>query len=223
MPMYQTVVSHVRRVELGGQNYQPAADCPLHASTPALRGLVHLVHKLHDVLEEEPDPRKCCLRLLSAIKSCVLKGSRLRPALVERVTAELRQTVERVCSDYGQQPDPAVIGGPPVKAVRDLCDRLSCSSPPVVDHLSVLEDAVGSPTTPGRTPLALPSVVSLFRTPVELDEDSGDVTGLSLEERLRKKGVARTETPTTSKRLVLAAAFTAASRGRACLDGVVVG
>ena len=47
----------MRRVELGGANYQPAADCPLHSCTPPLSALVRLVHKLHDLLEEERDPR----------------------------------------------------------------------------------------------------------------------------------------------------------------------
>ena len=48
--------------------------------------------------------------------------------------------------------------------VRRLCDRLSCGAPPVTDHLSVLEDSVTSPGTPGRRPATLPSVVSLFRS-----------------------------------------------------------
>ncbi|XP_043247243.1 uncharacterized protein LOC122394434 isoform X2 [Amphibalanus amphitrite] len=202
LPMYQTVVSHVRRVELGGANYQPPADCPLHGCTPPLKALVRLVHKLHDLLEEEADPSKCCQRLLSAMKGCVSRGARLRQSAVDRAAAELKELVGRLAADGSGDTDTAVVGGPAVQLVRRLCDRLSCAAPPVTDYLSVLEDGVTSPGTPGRRPAALPSVVSLFRTPPEVDGDeSNDGVGLSLEERLRRKGISRTgETPTSTKR-----------------------
>ena len=58
---------------------------------------------------------KCCLRLLSAIKACVSRGSGLRQSAVERVTSELRDTVNEVAADRDGEQDPAVVGGPAVQ------------------------------------------------------------------------------------------------------------
>ena len=55
MSMYQTAVSHVMRIRLGGKSYAPGNENLLSQHTKGLSELVDLVHKLQNIVEEEKD------------------------------------------------------------------------------------------------------------------------------------------------------------------------
>ena len=55
MSMYQTAVSHVMRIRLGGKSYAPGSDNLLSQHTKGLSELVDLIHKLQNIVEEDQD------------------------------------------------------------------------------------------------------------------------------------------------------------------------
>ena len=55
--IFQTAVSHVMRIRLGGKSYRPDPNQPLGNHVKGLGELVDLLHKLQTVMEEEMNTR----------------------------------------------------------------------------------------------------------------------------------------------------------------------
>ncbi|ELT93635.1 hypothetical protein CAPTEDRAFT_56156, partial [Capitella teleta] len=57
MSMFQTAVSYIMRLRLGGKSYAPDPKCKLNRYVKGLSEFTDLMHKLSNILEDELNPR----------------------------------------------------------------------------------------------------------------------------------------------------------------------
>lgn len=92
MPMYQSILSYIRRLRLGGSGYQPDPNCPVLLLQQPLGVFVDAQDKLQDIVAEEPNPRVGANRLLGAIKTSLVqaRGCVLKRSTVDKVWMTLK-------------------------------------------------------------------------------------------------------------------------------------
>ncbi|XP_071118807.1 PCNA-interacting partner-like [Haliotis cracherodii] len=192
MSMFQTAMSFLMRIRLGGKGYAPDAECPLNQHVKGLGELVDLVQKLLTVAEEDPDIRSACRRILNVVKNRLVKCKLLKLKMeeVERVTEHLYDCISQIVRDLetrtAHTPNkPAseggsLIGRQTLRVIKLLLDKMASSQGGDNSCELFLSDMALNPTTPTR----VPCLMSQFRSPdmVAMEEDSHDkpdVTGLS--------------------------------------------
>ncbi|XP_033739156.1 PCNA-interacting partner-like [Pecten maximus] len=219
MTMYQTAVSYVMKIRLGGKGYAPDPNSPLAQHVKGLGEFVTLVHKLQTVIEEETDKRVSCRKVLNIIKKEIIKcrENRLRITNVESVCEKLQKEVVRVInmfdSSVSSSPDKAVrdggsaVGRHTLKVLRYIVDKLVSGMDDFkVQTLDFLCDGFSSQ----RTPVHFPCIMSQFSffkirmtltrigLPEEYPDNPDDPCNQSLSDRLLSQQ--STETPIHKKR-----------------------
>ncbi|XP_066979629.1 PCNA-interacting partner-like [Macrobrachium rosenbergii] len=181
MPIYQTILSFIMRLRLGGKGYQADPDCPLLLHSKPLGEFVDSIMKLQNIVEEEPNPRKGAVRVLSLIKNGLLRirGRALKAACIEKVweilySAFCRLTQEpddnAESKDVGDKPKLQQTTGalrPCLKLLIALCDEASSRGAEEVDSLSENFVTQCNSSKKTTTPIRIPTVLSLFSSPVE--------------------------------------------------------
>ncbi|XP_060062542.1 PCNA-interacting partner-like [Ylistrum balloti] len=207
MTMYQTAVSYVMKIRLGGKGYAPDPNNLLAQHIKGLGEFVSLVHKLQTVIEEETDKRVSCRKVLNIIKKEIIKcrENRLRITNVESVCEKLQKEVARVISMFessvSTSPDKAVrdggsaVGRHTLKVLRYVVDKLVSGMDDFkVQTLDFLSDGFSSQ----RTPVHFPCIMSQFRSPEEYSDSPDDPYNQSLCDRLLSQR--SSETPIHQKR-----------------------
>ncbi|OWF40206.1 PCNA-interacting partner-like [Mizuhopecten yessoensis] len=207
MTMYQTAVSYVMKIRLGGKGYAPDPNSPLAQHVKGLGEFVSLIHKLQTVIEEETDKRVSCRKVLNIIKKEIIKcrENRLRISNVESVCEKLQKEVVRVInmfeSSVSSSPDKAVrdggsaVGRHTLKVLRYIVDKLVSGMDDFkVQTLDFLCDGFSSQ----RTPVHFPCIMSQFRSPDEYLDSPDDPYNKSLSDRLLSQR--SSETPIHQKR-----------------------
>jgi len=185
LPMFQTVLSFVRKVELGGKSYQPGETNQLHEFLPSLAQLVSVMEKLQTRLEETAGAQAALAAVFTLLRSWLTKQGFLTDLTVVDSLQRLAEEVQARQSSQEATPARGRMGRPAVKLLTGLLDLLSCLT------LDSREDSTGTPARQSR-------LVQTFRTPqpeVVLDpEDEVDkmVEVQSLSERLAAEDVIRT-------------------------------
>ncbi|XP_037790420.1 PCNA-interacting partner-like [Penaeus monodon] len=204
MPMFQTILSFIMRLRLGGKGYQPEPDHPVLLHAKPLGEFVDSIMKLQSVAEEEPDIRKASSKVLSLIKSGLvrMRGCILKKATIEQVWGRLNATLDSLLNDHlrnGQvtpQTQQSKGLGPCLKVLLQLCDEVSghASSMGIVDALGEHFLTQCSSSRKTATPIRIPSVLSLFRSPAEAKDtntgEGADNEGNLLVRIMKKKGLA---------------------------------
>ena len=90
MPMYQTILSYAKKLELGGKSYAPTETHPFYNFSKELTDFSNLMSKLHDKLEDEQIGEKALMKVLGSIKSQLMKT--LRQSSVEMIIEEFSET-----------------------------------------------------------------------------------------------------------------------------------
>ena len=90
MPMYQTILSYAKKLELGGKSYAPTETHPFYNFSKELTDFSNLMSKLHDKLEDEQTGEKALMKVLGSIKSQLMKT--LRQSSVEMIIEEFSKT-----------------------------------------------------------------------------------------------------------------------------------
>ncbi|XP_030839125.1 PCNA-interacting partner isoform X2 [Strongylocentrotus purpuratus] len=191
MPMYQTMVSFIMKLRLGGKTYAPDLSSPLGQYVKPMGEFINLIQRMQTLAEETKDPREAIKKILHIVKVSILKSDEnvLRPGSLEKAVADLSKETEYLITNYKEEKTPKKIvgqgriiyGQKTNYVIRSLVDRQSGAYMSKLTQAQLLTDTVCSQ----KTPVKLPSIISQFRTPdVEGDPESPD--NVSLRDRLRK-------------------------------------
>ncbi|XP_068243160.1 PCNA-interacting partner-like isoform X2 [Palaemon carinicauda] len=186
MPLYQTILSFIMRLRLGGKGYQADPDCPVLCHSKPLGEFVDSIMKLQTIVEEEPNPRKGAVKVLSLIKNGLLRirGRALKAACIEKVWEILYAAFCRLTQDPDDDGESKGLGDKPkiqqttgalrpcLKLLIALCDEASSRGAEEVESLgeNFLTQCASSKKT--TTPIRIPTVLSLFSSPVGGDTGS---------------------------------------------------
>jgi len=166
MSMYQTILSFVRKVGLGGKAYRPEEENSMYNMMDSLVEFNRIMEKLQDKMEETSGAVAAVVAVVAALRSWLVKqGVEVDRDLVENVQ-KLTEEVERRLASLQATPARGLMGRPAVKLLTGLLDLLA---------------SVGQEQTKlvvGKTPARQARLVESFKTPqpdVELDpEDEMD-------------------------------------------------
>ncbi|CAC5377769.1 unnamed protein product [Mytilus coruscus] len=197
MTMYQTAVSYILKIRLGGKGYAPDPSHPLLQFVKGLGEFVDLMHKLQNVIEEESNTRSACRKVVNIIKKELLKSTdtKLRQSSTETVSERLQEQIKMVIDQTERNkmssPDKSVsnggslLGRKTLTALRYITDKI-LTQQDQSQSIDYLCDGFSSQ----KTPIRFPSLLSQFRSPDEEngddDEENSDLS-LSLSERLLKR------------------------------------
>ena len=183
LPMYQTIVSFVRQMDLGGRSYAPGDANTLHELLPYLSQFNNIMEKLQTRLEETSGAVTAVMAVITTLKAWLAKqGVMLAPDLLDTVTEMVEEAADRQTS-LQSTPARGRMGRPAMKVLAGLVDLLAC----------VPVDRGGEDI--GSTPARNKKLVASFRTPQAeqvLDpEDEMDALAArpSLGERLGNENV----------------------------------
>ena len=153
LPMYQTIVSFVRQVDLGGRSYAPGEANTLHELLPQLSQFNNIMEKLQTKLEETSGAVAAVTAVIATLKAWLSKqGVILTTELLDRVAETVEEVASRQTS-LKSTPARGRMGRPALKLLAGLVDLLSC----------VQVDQSGEDT--GATPARNKKLAASFRTP----------------------------------------------------------
>jgi hypothetical protein len=84
MPVYQTLVSYVNKLKLGGKSYAPTSDHALYPYNKELTEFLDLTDKLQERLEEEKTEEASSKKILGTLRSHVLRSGMMKTVAVEK-------------------------------------------------------------------------------------------------------------------------------------------
>ncbi|KAG7171450.1 PCNA-interacting partner-like [Homarus americanus] len=194
MPMYQTVLSFIMRQRLGGKGYQTEPNNPVLLHVKPLEEFVDSLMKLQNIVEEEPNPGKAALQILSAIKSILvrMRGRVLKQSAIEKVWGSLNLALSHLLDMAPEADEPEThiklhqtTGSlrPCLRLLIQLCDEASghFSDTGIVDALGENYLTQCNSSKKYSSPIRIPTVLSLFRDMEVADEED------SLLKRVMKK------------------------------------
>jgi len=153
MSMYQTIVSFVRKVGLGGKSYQPGEDNSMYHIRDSLVEFNRIMEKLQEKMEETSGAVPAVISVVTTLKSWLLKnGVEVDGELLGKVQI-LAEEVEKRLASLQATPARGLMGRPAVKLLTGLVDLLA-SAGQVQTKLMV-----------GKTPARQAKLVENFRTP----------------------------------------------------------
>ena len=153
LPMYQTIVSFVRQMDLGGRSYAPGETNTLHELLPQLSQFNNIMEKLQTKLEETSGAGAAVTAVIATLKAWLAKqGVILTTELLDRVTEMVEEVATRQTS-LQSTPARGRMGRPAIKLLAGVVDLLSC----------VQVDQSGGDK--GATPARNKKLVASFRTP----------------------------------------------------------
>jgi len=189
LPMYQTIVSFVRQMSLGGKSYAPGDDNSLHELLPSLSQFNIIMEKMQTKLEETSGAEAAVMAVINTLKSWLAKnGLVVTLELVDTIKDMIQEVIKRQTS-WQSTPARGRMGRPAIKLLAGLVDLMGCL------RLDVSKD------DSGKTPARQSKLVASFKTPQAehvLDpEDNVDcmVEEKSLGERLGDDSLSMVKTP----------------------------
>eukprot|EP00095_Tigriopus_kingsejongensis_P011999 maker-scaffold266_size231069-snap-gene-1.23 protein:Tk11999 transcript:maker-scaffold266_size231069-snap-gene-1.23-mRNA-1 annotation:"hypothetical protein BRAFLDRAFT_88535" len=207
MPLYQTVISYVGKLKLGGKSYAPTPDHPFYAWNKELSDFEALMDKLQSRIEDTRDQEEVGKKLVQVLKSFALKSENLRKARIEECT----QIMEEIFDSYCQASQVFKASGTPtrtvgsggsvrgrnnMKVLRHVVDHLTCASDQFNLH-AVLEkvDQEAAVLNQGvaTTPLSVPSLAKLYTSPPEEEVDPIESTAPVLEAKINCDATPKTK------------------------------
>lgn len=197
MPMYQTIVSFILRLRLGGKGYQPEPNNPVLLHAKPLGEFVNAFIRLQNILETQTDSRQGASRVLNGIKTGLekMKGCLLKRSVIgtvaDRLSTALKNLME--AAEGGEGDSESIMPSslhPSLKHLICLCDVAGGQvyTGGVVDALGGdLLTQLSSSKKTTQTPVRAPSVLNLFRSPEEVLQGKKGEEEEDLETRLKRK------------------------------------
>ncbi|XP_022089988.1 PCNA-interacting partner-like isoform X2 [Acanthaster planci] len=190
MSMYQTAVSYITRLRLGGRSYAPGSDMSSLADhVKSLGEFVTNVQKLQVLVEEVPNTRQCITKVLLLIKNilCKCRDTVFKQAAVEKVCQKLLTKFDTLLTVFDRRstssPPKAVnqggsvLGRKTLKVILAFLDQ-EATSPAHHNAVDVLSECTLTQTTP----VQVPSFLARFRSPEVVNPKSPEHQ--ALKERL---------------------------------------
>jgi len=183
LPMYQTIVSFVRQMDLGGKSYAPGDNNTLHELLPSLTQFNTIMEKIQTKLEETSGAEAAVTAVISQLKGWLSKNGVLITGDVVDTMGQMIQEVARRQTSWTSTPARGRMGRPAIKLLAGFVDLVGCL------RLDVTKDDLG------KTPARQSKLVASFRTPQpeQLLDPEDDVDNLvekkSLGERLGQQEI----------------------------------
>jgi len=153
MSMYQSIVSFVRKVGLGGKAYQPDEENTMYGMMESLVEFNRIMEKLQDKMEETSGAVPAVKAVVVVLKNWLVKqGVDVDRELMENVE-KLTGEIERRLASLQATPARGLMGRPAVKLLTGLVDLLASSG---------LEQ---TKMVVGKTPARQARLVESFKTP----------------------------------------------------------
>ncbi|XP_068951355.1 PCNA-interacting partner isoform X2 [Petaurus breviceps papuanus] len=184
MSVFLVATSFIRMIELGGKGYAPSPSDPLRTHGKGLNNFIIFMDKLEEILGEIPNPRIAGGRILSVIKTELIKGRSSGDAFrqaMEEVTQDLDLRIKNIINSqqedrvnttgsspvqpksYAINHGTAYCGRDTVKVLLLLLDE-EASNPPSENKADLLygdEDTTSYAGTP---------MLTLFSSPTQSNE-----------------------------------------------------
>ncbi|XP_015762098.1 PREDICTED: PCNA-interacting partner-like [Acropora digitifera] len=172
MPMFQSAVSFILRIRLGGKSYAPRDDSPLLPLTKGLGEFVTFFQKLQNICEETANAKAAVLRTITLLKVGISKSKErvFTAECLTEVMEDLKQNVEQLNTDNFTSCESSMSGMKAYFLIQSLLDRYVKQK--LTSHLHHqtrdINDALVTPETAhGKSKVR--SLLTQFRTPdVEL-------------------------------------------------------
>ncbi|KAM6214773.1 PCNA-interacting partner isoform 12-T12 [Rhynchocyon petersi] len=108
MSIFLVATSFIRTIQLGGKGYAPSPSDPLRTHVKGLSNFISFIDKLVEILGEIPDPSIAGGRIISVIKTQLIKGQDSRDPfckVVEEVAQDLDLRIKNIInSPQGNEP-----------------------------------------------------------------------------------------------------------------------
>ena len=126
LPMYQTIVSFVRQMSLGGKSYAPGDDNSLHELLPSLSQFNIIMEKMQTKLEETSGAEAAVMAVINTLKSWLAKnGLVVTLELVDTIKDMIQEVIKRQTS-WQSTAARGRMGRPALKLLAGLVDLMGC-------------------------------------------------------------------------------------------------
>ncbi|XP_068747987.1 PCNA-interacting partner-like isoform X1 [Montipora capricornis] len=168
MPMFQTAVSFILRIRLGGKSYAPSEDSPLLPLTKGLGEFVTFFQKLQNICEETADAKAAVLRVLNLLKVGISKSKErvFTTECLAEVVEALKQSIEQLSIENfeGKACQSTMAGMKSYYLIQYLLDQHVKQMSQQDHHTQDVSYALMTPETAhGKSKVR--SLLSQFRTP----------------------------------------------------------
>uniref|UniRef100_A0A3Q3JQW7 PCNA-interacting partner n=1 Tax=Monopterus albus TaxID=43700 RepID=A0A3Q3JQW7_MONAL len=116
--LFLAVTSFVRAIQLGGKSYAPAESDPLRKHVKGLSDFVQFLDNLEEILGEITYTSVCGDRLVSAIRTVLVKGRSSGDAVYAAVEETSKELKERICQLHHIHKQTANGGGTGISPAR---------------------------------------------------------------------------------------------------------
>ncbi|XP_075407205.1 PCNA-interacting partner isoform X4 [Tenrec ecaudatus] len=182
MPIFLVATSFIRTIQLGGKGYAPSPSDPLRMHVKGLSNFINFMDKLGEILGEIPNPSVAGGRILSVIKTQLMKGQDSRDPFceaVEQVAQDLDLRIKNIISS--PQEDVAVYttdispARPKSHAINH--GTVYCGRDTVKILLVLLDEEAADAPTQNKAKLLYDdenlihnetSILTLFRSPIQV-------------------------------------------------------
>ncbi|XP_007503388.1 PCNA-interacting partner isoform X3 [Monodelphis domestica] len=182
---FQVATSFIRMIELGGKGYAPSPSDPLRTHGKGLNNLIIFMDKLEEILGEIQNPRIAGGRILSAIKTELIKG-RSSGDPFRQATEEVAQDLDlRIKNIINSQQEDRVVnttGSSPARPKSHAINHGTayCGRDMVKTLLVLLDEEAANPPTGNKADLlygdenttsyaGIP-ILTLFSSPTQANE-----------------------------------------------------
>lgn len=159
LSMFQTILSYAQKLKLGGKSYAPTEDHPFHGFSRQLQDFSSLMSKLYAKIEDiDADASKALNKIMTSLKAHLMKS--LRQSSVENVIVQLSNEFQSCSKRWPESKTESV-----TKMLALFTDAVFTSSCEEL-NLNEMFGVIPSPKM-GKTPIACPRLISLYKTPLQ--------------------------------------------------------
>ncbi|XP_031796538.1 PCNA-interacting partner isoform X2 [Sarcophilus harrisii] len=181
----KVATSFIRMIELGGKGYAPSPSDPLRTHGKGLNKFIIFMDKLEEILGEIPNPRIAGGRILSAIKTELIKGRSsgdpFRQA-TEEVTQDLDLRIKNIINSQEEDGVVNTTGSSPARPRSHAINHGTayCGRDTVKILLVLLDEEAANPPTENKAELLYGDenttsytgtpILTLFSSPIQANE-----------------------------------------------------
>uniref|UniRef100_A0A8D1JT26 PCNA-interacting partner n=1 Tax=Sus scrofa TaxID=9823 RepID=A0A8D1JT26_PIG len=187
MSIFLVATSFIRTIELGGKGYAPSPSDPLRMHIKGLSNFINFIDKLDEILGEIPNPSIAGGRILSVIKTQLIKGQNSRGPFykaVEEVAQDLDLRIKNIINSQQGDVAASTTGISPSRPKFHAINHGTayCGRDTVKTLLVLLDEDAASAPTKNKADLLYDnentihhngtSILTLFRSPTQVNNSS---------------------------------------------------
>uniref|UniRef100_A0A8D0VYK4 PCNA-interacting partner n=2 Tax=Sus scrofa TaxID=9823 RepID=A0A8D0VYK4_PIG len=187
MSIFLVATSFIRTIELGGKGYAPSPSDPLRTHIKGLSNFINFIDKLDEILGEIPNPSIAGGRILSVIKTQLIKGQNSRGPFykaVEEVAQDLDLRIKNIINSQQGDVAASTTGISPSRPKFHAINHGTayCGRDTVKTLLVLLDEDAASAPTKNKADLLYDnentihhngtSILTLFRSPTQVNNSS---------------------------------------------------